>query len=418
MRSAEALRRVAAVAAALLLGPLAQGGGAAACPGVKRSGAWSTITTPFPSWAAGFGVGFTRGGPDTLYAAGSNAVQRSADGGCTWQVAVSLDTLTAPLLPTVTTPYQFVSLAVGPPAGGRPAPVWALAVETTASAWSVALPVLVVSSKDGGKTWARHEAAPADVANGYPRCTWASRIAAGAQPGTAYVYCDDFSMANTVPVVHCRTSLYVTKDWGATWPAVFGGKPDPGQAVAGPTTLGCPPLYALPPVADRYQPGTVWLGLSDGVLRSTKDGAGAKVFVPWPGGQDYLADMDLGVLPSGKPLVLLVTSTWLLSSAGGKATPFASLPLRASERGKALGGELLERSERVLVPYLDGEGHGTAWLYDLGRRTWKRLPPPPPRADKTATWRTYGLMEMADDPASPYVYVRQGSDGTVLRYAR
>jgi hypothetical protein len=414
MRSADASRRVAAVAAALLLGPLAQAGGAAACPGIRRSGAWSAITTPY-AWNAGFGVAFNRGGPDTLYVAATNALQRSVDGGCTWQVAVSLDRVATP--PLVVTPYSFVSLAVGPSAAGRPAPVWALAVETTASPWSAALPMVTVSSKDGGKTWVRHEAAAADIANGYPRCTWASRIVAGPQPGTAYVYCDDFSFASTVPVLHCRTSLYVTKDWGATWPLVFGGKGDPGQAASGSTALGCPPSLALPPVADRYQPGTVWLGLSNGVLRSTKDGAAAKMFVPWAGGGNYLANMDIGVLPSGKPLALLVTSTWLYSSAGGKATPFAPLPVPTSQRGKALGGGLLDRSDRVLLAYLDGQEHATAWLYDLGRRTWKRLPPPPLRPDKTAAWRNYGLMEMIDDPASPYVYVRQDSDGTVLRYA-
>jgi hypothetical protein len=416
MRCRDAFRRSAVVALLGLLGPLAQAGGAAACPGATRNGAWSTLTMPF-SWVAAFGVAYTPGGGDTLYVAASNLLYRSADGGCTWQVAVSLALPTAPGLPGVPSPYAFVSIAVGPSVAGRPAPVWALAVEPTASAWSVALPVLVVSSKDGGKTWSRREAAPAEVAAGYPRCTGASRIVAGAQPGTAYVYCDDFSAATTVPVVHCRTSFYVTKDWGATWPVVFGGAPDPGQAAASPTTLGCPQAYALSPVADRYQPGTVWLPVYDGVLRSAKDGAAPKAFVTYPAGLDYLAGVDLGVLPSGKPLVLLITNAGLRSSAGGRAKPFAVQPVPASERGKALGGELLDRSERVFAAFLDGEGRATAWLYDLGRATWKRLPPPPPRPDKTAAWQSFGVLDMVEDPASRNLYVRQGSDGTVLRYA-
>jgi hypothetical protein len=414
---ADAFRRVAAVAAALLLGPLAQGGGAAACPGVKRSGAWASVALPPGTWFAGFGVGFTRGGPDALYAAAGRVVRHSGDGGCTWQQVLSLDALPSPVSASRSPSYQFISVAVGPSAGGRPGPVWALAVESTTSSFTAALPVLTAVSTDAGKTWRVREAAPVEFAAGYPRCTYTSRILAGVQPGTAYVYCDDFSLGTYVVVAgHCRTSFYVTRDGGATWPPVYGDQHDPA-GVTDTARFGCPPTFSMPPMADRYRPRTVWTAVDDGVLRSTEDGAAPKPFAPYPLGGDLLSGVEVGVLPSGKPLVLLRTQSRLLWSAGGKATEFATLPIRVSERGRALGAEPVERSDRVFVAYIDSVGHPTAWLYDLARATWKRLPPLPARADQSPAWQNTGAVEMFEDPASPYLYARQHNDGTVLRYA-
>jgi hypothetical protein len=243
-----------------------------------------------------------------------------------------------------------------------------------------------------------------------------SRVLRGAQPGTAYLYCDGASFAAYfLLVTSCRTSFYVTRDWGATWGAVYPRLADPAQATD--PRLGCAPPYQALPQADRYQQGVVWTAWSDGVHRSAQDGRAPAMFAPFTAASEYVSGMDVGALRSGKPLVLLRTNTRLLSSTGGKPKPVPTMPVPASERGVALGGAVLDRSDRVFVAYFDGRRHAAAWLLDVGRGTWRRLAAPPKRADKQEAWLTYLPLELADDPASPYVYVRSYAESRVLRHA-
>jgi hypothetical protein len=414
------VRRLAAAAAAVLLGPLAQAGGAAPCPGITGSGGWSSITMPAGAFTTAFALAPVRGRPDTLYAAQGRVVHRSADGGCTWQAAFSLDALPATSVAGKAVNYTVLSLSVGPAPAGAPAPVWLLAGDSL-STLTAPMPVLTAVSRDGGKTWVAHEPAPAqsvapEAPGGYPQCTNVSRLLTAPQPGTAYLHCDLISLGTFLLLVgYCRTAFYVTRDWGATWETVFGRVADAARASE--PGLGCTPAYVAPPQADRDLRGVVWTLQPDGVRRSAKDGRAPAMFAPLPVSSEYFTGMDVGPLRSGRPVVLLRSSARLQTTTGGKPKPLAPMPLKTSERGLAISGAVLDGTDRIFVAYLDAQGHSAGWTLDVVRGTWQRLGAPPPRADKTEAWQTYRTLDIAYQPGSRYVYVHSDTEGRVLRHA-
>ena len=227
--------------------------GAATCPGVQTRGAWNRISAPLRAAA------FTADAAGRLYVAGDRVLMTSADGGCTWGQAATVED---PL-----------------PLDAR---ITALATAGNTVVAAVTGPSVLVSA-DGGSTWERHAEGldvPGDPIGLYPagsgdvvymlvrrKVTDQGLEAAGLW---------ELGVSALVTVV------YRSDDGGRTWTRGDGF----GTSYTGPhgsgVDGGSTPGAAWDLAVDPADPDHLLAAARDGVFRSVDGGRtwGAAVFDP------------------------------------------------------------------------------------------------------------------------------------------
>jgi hypothetical protein len=365
-----------ATAAALAL-PGSVPATAVACPGVHRNGEVAVVDLPLNAMQAGVAVAGRAGvrGADLVFVATPRTLWRSADGGCTWVAALDLDADTTP--PWRSLPgYALWSVTVSPTgAGGRT--VYAVAGQSGLTATVVALPVVTYVSRDDGLHWTVHEPAPADLVTPEGRCTqYFSAVAAGPEPGTAYLTCYDSAFGEAPLLLagpECRTAVYVTHDYAVTWQTVAGRLADPALVSAANLT-GCPDLGRTGTfVVDRQAPKTLWEldGCGKSVRRSIDSG---RTFAPYAEftGSPFQCALDVRIVPGAGAVMLSCNPGSLLLIAGpGKSTAAPKPVLKLTDVGQFTGCALDPVAPRAIGLYLDGHKRCAAYAYDLLRKTFR-----------------------------------------------
>lgn len=247
------LRALFAAAALLVVMPAPATGNrasraaAAECTAVRSFGAWTVGAAPSYGGFDVGGIPIAVGSFDRRYSPGGaigrafvssgDAIQRTTDGGCTWQGVYSLSRVVdapsaapagpAALAMLASVQYSVSTIAAFPqaPGGKRNGPDTVIAI-LTASDGAGAFPgaFVVARSLDGGTTWTTDlmwssvPGTPATVPvlgtkSGNPRV-----VVSPADPSRAFIALDvpgDATVGD--PGNKRRTSLYVTSDAGATW---------------------------------------------------------------------------------------------------------------------------------------------------------------------------------------------------------
>lgn len=389
---------VAMTVVAAGIGPLALPSTAAACPGVTSSGRWSSIDLPpvppaVPGAAAYISsYAVAAGRPKLLYAAGGRQVFRSRDGGCSWQVAVSLDTAGSATAPSRLDPaYVFTNVIVpNTLPGATSSTVYALAV---GNGLTVTPPVVLAVSRDDGATWRLSDPAPAQLVGDYPRCS-TGYLLAGADPKAVYLSCANSGAVETfasVGLVRCWSSFYVSRDDGATWTPI-----EPGVAA------GCPASrwsrFSAEPttVADPGSPGWLWGARFESIdgseaqrlMLSTDDGRTVKdlTAASIPGANPRIA-VSARTAQGPRKVVLYGPAAVVLSTDGGvTATKLPLVPGPIDSRGVYVG-VFFDRSGSALfaltptAPAPLNDGGLAPYRYDLRSGRWTVLPPLPAPKD-------------------------------------
>lgn len=423
-------RRAVPLVAALLAGVVAPPSHAAAC--VTRSGPWSIARAPATMHAADATVAFGRDGRDVLYAYDSftsdmprgRALLRSTDGGCTWSTAVSLDTVgTANDVWRLDTGYQLVTLAVAQATRARPARIYAVASDDTYTL-GVSMPIVTVVSLDGGATWAVRQPAPAALAGDYPRCGkdgfQTTTLKVGTDPSTLYLRCHVGGLGDVaLQGAECNDAYYVTHDAAVTWTAARGRLRDPAKAS---DNVGCGRGWWYP-TPSTVTPRTVWdVGFDSAAATTTlsvshDDGA---TFAPVATTKEK-TNGPYGFAVSERPgraPVLAVVGTndlWLSGPAG----PLSIVPRPVPPHGRigAIAGAAFLPDGRLFVAYdLDKPAGSAAYVLDVARRRWQRVPLPPKRSDLQPAWHEYGPVPVVSGPERASVWIETFDDHFV-RYA-
>ena len=145
---------VALITVALVLGPLALAGFAQSvsvgCPGVQTNGPWTTIVGPSydggPRGIESYSVDPVA--PSTIYVTNGSAVQRTIDGGCTWEQRFALEQLPNLDVPISSANSHIVQIEI-PESRFAHNTIFLLVEENVGP---LVRPHVVVS-RDGGSTW-------------------------------------------------------------------------------------------------------------------------------------------------------------------------------------------------------------------------------------------------------------------------
>lgn len=388
-------RRAALLAAALTATTLAAPGRATSCPGVRRSGAWTTIDPPALSTSLlpdRFAPGLVADPGDArrLYLSDRRVVYRSTDGGCSWRVA--LDLASGPPFVAADPGYRVMQVVALP--GGH---VYALLVETTTPVTS--FPVYVAASGDGGATWHVPDPVGDRVvldALGGPRCASAWLAAAPSHPGTLYLRC-----LEVTTVLHATYVLYVTDDAARTWRRLVPG--------------GFPfvDFVPWPVLVDPVEPRTLWTATGTettplDVYRSADGGATWKR--AWTGfGPGMLFGGGSVVHRRGRPATVMVWGTGGMAESTDGGARWAVV--RGLNRGESVGPIVAATYERDAATTFVLNAYNVPWTYsidDTGRvctlsqRAARRL-----RAERR--WQT--LTGPRTVPANAVLWFRSFSAG-------
>ncbi len=336
-------------------------GGAQAAPARCHvsPGPWTTTSTPpgtnlintteqndsqgelQPSPVPGVGLAVDPASPKDMFYATPRQLFRTLDGGCTWQLAFSLDsqpgTSSSPTEVVASSDqlYSITSLAIASTSRtANHATVYVTATETQANQETLdELPTLFLVSTDGGATF--HAPQPLPSANapeapeGVPACENTTLEVAPSDPKTVYMQCEQtrlwwlslgFYTAIAFALFPNASPLFVTHDAGQSWTQVSAAlgvlATQPVQSGDGFLLAGNQPPSQPDFIVDPRHPNTLWTtnlavgasttGAASGQLgqyatgvlwRSTDSGATwTKVFAP---ADTHLAGVDAEYTPSG-----------------------------------------------------------------------------------------------------------------------
>lgn len=425
-----------AVAAAVLLGAVvAPSAPAAACAGVRVTGAWTVFKPPADTVASDVAVVPAPGG-DVAFAyrtgVGENRdVLRGTGNGCTWTSTLSLDGVGAQTdLPRLDPAYRVVAVTAVAVPGKQPV-VYVLA-DDDGESLGVSLPVVTYASTDGGAHWTLHQPSQSDLAGDYPRCGRDSnedtRLRVGTDPATVYLRCRVSGVGDIAFVgAQCTDAYYVTHDGGATWHPVRARLRDFSAVAANPTAdgLGCGRIV-IDPMPSRVAPKTVWdidpngTDNISGISVSRDDGA---TFAQFARTNGPAAAVYYTVAESrGRTFAAVYNHTdiYLATAAG----TLAKLPRPVSRHGVLdhLAGVAFvtdrKGAVRLLACYVTKNPVGAdALLYDPAARRWRAIDVPGKRDDLQAAWNGDGTpMRVVSAPGSTSVWLATW-DGYLVRYA-
>lgn len=428
---------VAALLAACTL-PAVPAATAAGCAAIRSSGTWS-VADPKPVHPRDIAVAFDAHGHDTLFGFAADTgtgreILRSTDGGCSWQVAVSLDSLgTGTDTMRLDPDYRILTVAVAQPTATRRAVVYALAGSDGAG-WGVALPSTTLVSIDGGHEWTLHQPSQDDLTRDYPRCSRDlgafTKLYVTTDPQSLYLRCLTAPL-EVYDFAHCNHAFYVSHDGAKTWTAARGRNRDFTKATETGTGCGNEYLYPRP---SQVTKDLVWDAIlaSDnktGVLRVSHDGGA--VFADYgrttvPVSIKGLPGFAIG--ESTKPGVTPVVALYdpidvYMPGPGGPAKGLVKLPRPKPKAGTivALSGArfLQERSGawQLVVAYeTQGPVAAICIAYDLAHRRWHELPAVPRRPDVEPAWRAQKDMKtIAVAGVRSFYFVTW--DDILIRYA-
>lgn len=211
--------------------------GASPCAGVHAlGGGWSLIDPPAMPESAGVpgalgpykadlvDLATVSGQPSTILATDGGAIFRSADSGCTWTSTYTLVD-DVPYYYSVM-PYYIARLASPRPVAGR-APsgrVYALVLPALEPAFATTFatppPIRVLSSTDGGATFATVTPAPTASASAWPRCLSSQDVSVSpVDPNVIYLLCTGGLIDQTVtdPQHGASYAAYRSDNGGASW---------------------------------------------------------------------------------------------------------------------------------------------------------------------------------------------------------
>jgi len=227
----------------------------AGCKNAHRAGSWTRIDPPEAGVLGSVlhevrsAVVLTRT-PNVVLETDGDAIFRSIDGGCTWKT-VYTQGVDGPDI-GATTSYYITSIAVprtlrradgkiayATLTGGVPL--------TFGGAFSVGPPVLLLASRNAGRTWNLVRSMPSPSAPAIPGCAdGASLSVAPSDPRVLYLFCLGFSTvggAVNSAAYGALQPLYRSADGGVSW---------------GQITLPMNTTYFTPAV-DPSSPKTVWI---------------------------------------------------------------------------------------------------------------------------------------------------------------